>query len=60
MITARERISSFNNKVSICMSRIGSGNYDDFPQLEVSTGKILLSTVIEIKKFAGVTAVPEW
>jgi len=42
------------------MSRIGSGNYDDFPQLEVSTGKILLSTVIEIKKFAGVTAVPEW
>jgi len=43
MITARERISSFTNKLSIWISRIGWGNYANFPQLdEVSNGKISL------------------
>ena len=37
--------------LSIWISRIGSGNYANFPQLDgVSSGKILLPVVIEIKK----------
>ena len=32
MITARESISAFINKLSICISCIGSGTYADFPQ----------------------------
>jgi len=48
--------------LSIWISRIGSGNYANFPQLDgVSSGKILLPVVIEIKKtFASVTTVVPW
>jgi len=59
MIVAGERISPFTTELSICISRIGSGNNTNFSQLEVSNRKIPLplSIVIEIKiKFAGVTA----
>jgi len=59
MITARERTSSFTDEVSICISRIGSGNYSNFPQLEVSNGEISLSLSLKKKKIADVTAVFE-
>jgi len=58
MITARERTSSFTDEVWICISRIGSGNYPNFPQLEVSNGEISLSLSLK-KKNADVTAVFE-
>jgi len=49
MITARERTSSFTDEVWICISRIGSGNYPNFPQLEVSNGEISLSLSLKKK-----------
>jgi len=49
MITARENISAFINKISSCIRCIGSGTYADFPQLgAVSKGKISLIIVMEI------------
>jgi len=50
MITAGESISAFINKLSSCISCIGSGTYADFPQLgAVSKGKISLIIVIKYK-----------
>jgi len=49
MITARESISAFINKLSSCISCFGSGTYADFPQIRaVSKRKISLIIVIEI------------
>ena len=44
MITSREIVSTFINKLSIWRNRIGSGNFAIFPNLdEVSNSKNLLS-----------------
>ena len=34
MITAKETISAFTNKLLIWINRIGSGNYANFPKLD--------------------------
>jgi len=51
MIKAKEKITTFTNKLSNCICLISSGNYTNFLQLcVVSNGKISLPTVIKIYK----------
>jgi len=51
MITAREKMSAFTNKLPIWINRIGSGNYANFPKLdEVSNAENLLLIVTEMKE----------
>ena len=51
MITAREKMSAFTNKLPIWINRIGSGNYANFPKLdEVSNAENVLLIVTEMKE----------
>ncbi|CAM1323979.1 ZBED8 (predicted) [Pycnogonum litorale] len=51
MITAREKMSAFTNKLPIWINLLGSGNYANFPKLdEVSNAENLLLIVTEMKE----------